>query len=157
MSQDLSHDTISISKRIKAPRERVFSAWEDPQARSIWGPPSEDEAIEFLENDFREGGIDVHRCGQSSDLRFRVETHYYEIRRPHRLLFTERVTTDGSPLSISLISVEIGNSESMTELKVTIQIASLVGSGIIEGTRNGWQRALSNLTAYLEARKVEAE
>ncbi|WP_444941717.1 SRPBCC domain-containing protein [Microbulbifer sp. ZKSA004] len=157
MSQDFSHDTISISRRIKAPREWVFSAWEDPQARSIWGPPSEDESIEFLENDFREGGLDVHLCGQKSDLRFRVETHYYEIRRPQRLLFTERVTMDSSSLSVSLVSVEIRKIGSVTELEVTIQIASLAGLGMIDGTRNGWQRALSNLTAYLEARKVEAE
>ena len=73
----------------------MFLAWEDPKARLQWGPPSDDEALEFLENDFRVGGLDVHLCGKRGDLRFRVETRYYEVERPHRLLFTERVSMDG--------------------------------------------------------------
>ncbi|MFA0813127.1 SRPBCC family protein [Microbulbifer epialgicus] len=157
MSQQLSHGTISISKTIKVPAEKVFSAWVDPKARSIWGPPSEDEAIEFLKDDFRVGGVDVHRCGQKNDLRFRVETHYYQINRPHRLLFTERVSTDDSLLSASVITVAISENKSVTELEVTIQIASLVGSGMIDGTHNGWQSALSNLAAHLEATNAEIE
>ncbi|WP_445357186.1 SRPBCC family protein [Microbulbifer sp. ANSA002] len=157
MSQQLSHDTISISKTIKAPAEQVFSAWENPKARSIWGAPSKDEAVEFIENDFRVGGLDVHRCGQKNDLQFRVETHYYDISKPHLLLFTERVYTDDSLLSASLITVAISQNKRATELQVTIQITSLVGLGMIDGTRNGWQCALSNLAAYLEATRVEIE
>ena len=64
MNDALVHDTIMITKIINAPAERIFSAWEDPAARSQWGPPSDDEAIEFLENDFRVGGVDIHQCGQ---------------------------------------------------------------------------------------------
>ena len=151
MSEPLIHDTIAISRTINASVKRVFSAWEDPKARSQWGPPSDDEALEFLENDFRVGGLDVHRCGQKGDLRFRVETRYYGINRPHRLLFTERVSTDGTLLSASLISVAIDGNEGVTELEVTIQIASLVGSDMIDGTRGGWVTAIDQLGKLVES------
>ena len=125
MSEVLLHETIVISRTIKASAKAVFSAWEDPQARSIWGPPSSDEALEFLESDFRIGGCDVHHCGQKGDLRFRVETRYYCISNPQRLIFTERVTTDEKLLSTSLVSVSFDGDGDTTKLDVTIQIASL--------------------------------
>ncbi|WKD49667.1 SRPBCC family protein [Microbulbifer spongiae] len=157
MSEQLTHDTISISKTIKATVEQVFAAWEDPNARTIWGPPSDDEAIEFVENDFRVGGIDVHLCGQKDDLRFQVETRYYEINSPNLLIFTECVKSENAPLSTSLITVAIAGNGSLTELSVTIQIASLVGSDMIKGTRSGWQIAISNLAAHLETSTRETQ
>jgi len=155
MSQQLSHDTISINKTIEAPIEHVFSAWADPKARSIWGAPSEDEAIEFLENNFRVGGRDIHRCGQKSNLRFIVETRYYEISRPSRLLFTERVAADDELLSLSTISVEIDDCGNLVELNVTVQIVSLVGSDMIEGTRKGWEKAIAQFGTFVESLERE--
>ena len=150
MSDPLIHDTIVISKTINASVEQVFSAWEDPKARSQWGPPSDDEALEFLENDFRVGGRDVHQCGQKGDLRFQVETHYYHISRPHRLVFTERVSTHSALLSASLISVAIDDNEGAAKLEVTIQVASLVGADMIDGTRGGWRAAIEKLRKFSE-------
>lgn len=145
----LLHDTITIKKTINASTREVFNAWADPAARSEWGPPSEDEAIEFVENDFRIGGRDVSWCGQKGNLGFRVETLYYDIRPPERLLFTERVSMGDNLLSVSLVTVVLSDSGGTTTLGLTVQIASLVGEGMISGNRVGWEAALTNLDLYL--------
>ncbi len=145
----LVHQTIAISRMVDAPTDAVFAAWEDPQARSQWGPPSDDEALAFVETDFRVGGTDVHLCGPKGDLRFRVETRYYDIERPARLVFTERLSTGDALLSASLVSVAIGGNGRSTKLDLTVQIASAVGRDMIVGTRTGWEAALSNLAKSL--------
>lgn len=152
-----AHDTIAISQTIEAPPEQVFAAWKDPQARALWGPPSDDEAIAFVETDFRVGGRDVHRCGPRHDLRFEVETHYHDISAPHRLLFTERVSTEGALLSVSLVTVTIDGNAEVSELDVTIQIASMVGTDMIDGTRGGWERALAQLGQYAAKQRLGAD
>ncbi len=147
-----SHETIEISRTIEASVEQLFQAWANPEARTIWGPPSNDEAIEFVEYDFRVGGKDVHLCGQKGDLRFRVETFYHDIQNPRRLLFSERVSTGESTLSASLITVDFAKAHEGTTLNLTIQVASLVGEEMIDGTRGGWNAALNNLGEYLDMR-----
>ncbi len=67
-------ETIATNRTIKASLEQVFKAWAGSEARTVWGPTSDDEAIELVENDFRMDGKDVHLCGQTGDLRFHVET-----------------------------------------------------------------------------------
>ena len=147
---EVTHETITISRTIKASSTQVFKAWAEPGARAIWGPPSEDEAIEFVENDFRMGGKDVHLCGQKGNLKFRVETLYHDIQEPLHLLFTERVSTDGNILCASLITVDITKDGAGAKLLLTIQVASLVGKGMIEGSRGGWNAAFANLKVLLE-------
>lgn len=145
----LIHEQIAIAVAINASAQRVFDAWADPAARSVWGPPSGDEAIEFLATDFRIGGRDVSRCGQRGDLRFRVESEYHDIRAPLRVLFTERVSTDGTLLCVSLVTAQFSAIGAATRLDLTAQVASLVGEDMITGNRGGWESALSNLKAYL--------
>ncbi|MFS8182330.1 SRPBCC family protein [Pseudovibrio denitrificans] len=155
MGQTVEHDTIIIREKLGASAEEVFAAWEDPKARVVWGVPSDDEAIAFLENDFRVGGLDVHQCGQKGDLRFRVETRYHDIRRPDLLLFTERVSTGDMLLSASLITVAMKEQDNATELSVTVQVTSMVGMDMIEATRGGWQASLVRLSGYLERSQRE--
>lgn len=149
MSDLLVHETIAISRRIKASPDAVFSAWQSPKARSQWGPPSVDEAIQFLETDFRVGGRDISLCGPRDDLRFRVEATYCAIEQPDLVVFTERVSTEDALLSVSLITVAMTNADAGTQLDLTVQIASLVGGGMIDGARSGWNAALFNLKKHV--------
>ena len=143
-----AHETMTISRMIKASLEQVFNAWADPKARTLWGSPSKDEALEFIENDFRVDGRDVHLCGQKGDLRFRVETFYHDIQKPSRLLFTERVSTGKNTLCASLITVDFAEAKDGTRIDLMIQVASLVGGDLIAGNRGGWNAALDNLEDF---------
>lgn len=149
MSETPSHETIIINRSVKASIEQVFAAFEDPKARAQWGPPSDDEAIEFIENDFREGSGDIHLCGEKGNLQYRVETRYYAINRPSRLIFTERISKADALLGTSLNSLSLSGNTSRTELVLTIQFTSVVGSEFISAVRSGWEIALDNLAAGL--------
>lgn len=149
MKRNAMHETITIKRTIEAALEKVFTAWANPDARAIWGPPSVDEGMEFLETDFRVGGKDVYRCGQKGDFCFLVETIYHDIQEPLRLLFTERVSTEDNLLSVSLVTVDLSEIGKATKLDLTVQVASLVGQDMIAGNRGGWEAALNNLAAYL--------
>ena len=150
MTANIVHETISIDRLLSATKDQVFTAWSDPDARSQWGPPSDSEAIEFLEHDLRRGGMDVSMCGQKGDLRFRVETLYHDIEKLNRLLFTERVLSGDSLLCVSQITVCLQEQDSKTQLTLKVQIASLVGEEMIAGNRNGWNAALDNLARLVE-------
>lgn len=142
------HDTIKITREIAGSPDLVFAAWADPGARAVWGPPSKEEAMAFLETDFRVGGRDVHVCGMKDDLRFRVETFYHDIQNASRLLFTERVSAGNAVLGASLITVELSQAGQATRLDLTVQVVSLVGGDLVAGNRNGWNAALANLDDY---------
>ncbi len=149
----VTHDTITIQRNIDASKATVFTAWSNPEARVQWGPPSDSEAIEYLETDFRVGGMDVSRCGEKGHLDYRVETLYHDICSPARLVFSERVSHDESTLSASLVTVEIEDLDGLTKLTLTIQIASLVGDDMIAGHKKGWSAAIDNFSRVTESLK----
>jgi hypothetical protein len=53
-------------------------------------------------------------------------------------------------LSADVITVELERAGERTKLKLTVQIVSLDGPEMIEGTKAGYTDALDNLGRYLE-------
>lgn len=143
------HETIALEHNFRFTPVKVFEAWADPVARTKWGPPSDGESIEFLETDFRVRGRDISRCGPKGNLRFQVETHYYDIVPNSRIVFSETVSENGTPLSVSLMTMTLGPTSEGSCLSLVIQIASLVGGGMVAGNRDGWNDALRNLDRYV--------
>ncbi|MDE2166293.1 MAG: SRPBCC domain-containing protein [Alphaproteobacteria bacterium] len=66
-SRGLKHATLVFERVCAAPVERVFAAFANPAERASWGAPSETAAFVYDEVDFREGGVDVFRCGDKSN------------------------------------------------------------------------------------------
>ena len=134
-----------MTRVYEADRSRVFAAWADPKARCRWAPPSKDQAIEYLEADFRTGGCDVSKCGPSGDLSIRVEARYLDIVPDRRIVFSEVVESGGARLSVSLITVEFETGGDGTRLTLTDQIAALDGADMVSGSKAGLAAALDNL------------
>ena len=58
--QDACHfDTLTLTREIGCPPDRLFALMTDRAARAIWSAPSEDVQIEIDECDIREGGREV--------------------------------------------------------------------------------------------------
>jgi uncharacterized protein YndB with AHSA1/START domain len=104
----------------------------------------------YDETDFRVGGRDIFRCGSSSDPRYRGETHYHDIVPERRIVSTEVVDELDKRLSADVITVELERAGERTKLKLTVQIVSVDGPEMIEGTKSGYTDALDNLGRYLE-------
>jgi uncharacterized protein YndB with AHSA1/START domain len=148
MNQKPQHATITLERSYRAPLERVFSEFADPVARSRWSPPSNDVLI-YDETDFRVGGRDVFRCGPQNDPKFRGETSYHVIVPNKRVVSNETLDADGQRLAVSLNTLDFEATGEGTNLKLTIQIVSLCGAGMIEGYESGNKSALENLSSHL--------
>jgi uncharacterized protein YndB with AHSA1/START domain len=148
MSEKLHHATINLERSYTAPIERVFSEFADPVTRAKWSAPSNDELI-YDEANFSEGGRDVFRCGPPGDLRFRGETTYQVIVPNKCVISTETLFTDTSCLAVALNTLDFAETGEGTTLKVTIQMVSFVGPGMVEGYQSGNQSALEGLSRHL--------
>jgi uncharacterized protein YndB with AHSA1/START domain len=142
------HTTITLEHTYTAPLERVFSEFADPVTRARWSPPSSDLLI-YDQTDFRVGGRDVFRCGPKNDPKFRGETLYYLIVPNERVVSSETVDADGQRLAISLNTLDFEATGEGTHLKLTVQMVSLVGAGMVEAYESGNKSALENLARHL--------
>jgi uncharacterized protein YndB with AHSA1/START domain len=148
MANQPVHATITLERSYSASPERVFSAFADPVTRAQWSPSSGDAFI-YDHADFREGGHDQFRCGPKNDPKFRGETIYHLIVPNKRVISTETVETDGQRLAISLNTLDFEPHATGTNLKLTVQLISLVGPAMIAGYESGNKTALENLARYL--------
>jgi len=142
------HATITLERTYRAPLERVFSEFADPVARARWSAPSNDILI-YDQTEFRSGGRDLFRCGPKNDPKFRGETFYHLIVPNRRVVSSESLDVDGQRLAVSLNTLDFELTGERTNLKVTVQMVSFVGAGMIEGYESGNKSALENLGRHL--------
>jgi uncharacterized protein YndB with AHSA1/START domain len=150
MSEKLHHATINLEHSYAATVERVFSEFADPATRAKWSAPSNDTLV-YDKADFREGGRDVFRCGPPNDLRFRGVTTYQVIVPNQCVISTEMLVEGGNRLAVALNTLDFKATGDSTRLKVTIQIVSFVGPGMIGSYESGNRGALEGLSRHLAA------
>jgi uncharacterized protein YndB with AHSA1/START domain len=148
VNDKLQHATIKLKHSYSAPLQRVFSEFADPVARARWSAPSKDELI-YDEADFQLGGKDVFRCGPRGNPKFRGETRYLDIVPNARVVSSETVDADGQRLAVALTTLDFEPIENGTNLTVTIQMVSFVGTDMIHSYESGNQSALKNLSQHL--------
>lgn len=142
------HATIALERSYGAPPARIFDEFANPVARARWSTPSGDELI-YDEAAFEAGGRDVFRCGPKGNLKFRGETRYHLIVPSRCVISSETVEMDGQHLAVSLNTLELEEVAGGTKLKLTVQIVSSAGEGMIKGFEDGNKAALDGLAAHL--------
>jgi uncharacterized protein YndB with AHSA1/START domain len=148
VSESLHHATVTLEQFYDAPPERVFSEFADRAARANWSAPSND-ALVYDKAEFREGGRDVFRCGPANDLRFRGETTYHVVIPNTCVISTETLSEGGKRLGVALNTLSFQGDRHGTTLKITIQVISFAGPGMIESYKSGNQSALNGLARHL--------
>jgi uncharacterized protein YndB with AHSA1/START domain len=82
--------------------------------------------------DFREGGREVKRFGPKGDPRLVADTLYLDIVPQRRIVFSYSMTSRGTPISVSLTTIELAAAPSSggrdTHLLLTEQIVFLDGN-----------------------------
>ncbi len=148
------HVTLVFERICEAPVKTVFAAFANPKARSRWSAPSDTAVLIYDEADFRIGGRDVFRCGAKTDPRFRGETRYLDIVPNRRIISSETIETDGTRLSVSLVTVDLEPAaETSTYVSLTVQLVSLDGPGMIRRSKTGYDAALDNLVGYMQGHR----
>jgi uncharacterized protein YndB with AHSA1/START domain len=151
MNEKLHHATINLEHFYPTSVERVFTEFADPVARARWSAPSGDDILIYDEADFHEGGHDIFRCGPKDDPMFRGETSYLLIVPNQLVVSSEVLSTAGQHLAIALTTLELEPSDAGTNLKMTVQMISFVGPGMVAGYENGNKSALENLAHHLSS------
>jgi len=126
-ARSAQHGTIRLERRFKAPSARVFAAWAEPEARAKWDVPGR-WIIAEQTFDFREGGRELKRFGPRDDPRFVADTLYLDLVPPRRIVFSYAMTSRGTPISVSLTTIEISPDGGDTHLLLTEQIVFLDGN-----------------------------
>jgi uncharacterized protein YndB with AHSA1/START domain len=151
MSKDeVKHATVVLERMCDAPLERVYAAFANPEERASWGTPSETAAFIYDQVDFREGGVDVFRCGDKSNPQYRGVTTYYDIVPNKRIVSSEVVEAQGRKLLISMSTTTFETQGSGTKVIVTAQLTSLAGEDMLNGAKFGHNASLDNLVKAMQ-------
>ena len=142
------HATIVLERDYEATPSRVFAEFANPAVRAQWSAPSGDELI-YDETAFMVGGRDVFRCGPKGAPKFQGETTYHLIVPGRCVISSEVVEADGQHLAVSLNTLELEEAAGGSKLKLTVQIVSSVGEGMVKGFESGNRSALEGLATRL--------
>jgi len=146
----LTFDTLTLSREIAAPPDRLFPLLTEPAYRAEWGAPNEGVTLEIDAADIRPGGRELSRCGPRENPEFEVTTDFHVIEAPALMLFTETIRIGGDTLSSGLVALELAPEGAGSRITVTSQLASLIGDEMAGGYTEGWTAALNNLARLAE-------
>ena len=100
--------------------------------------------------DFREGGVDIFRCGDRCNPQYRGVTTYYDIVANERIISSEVVETQGRKLLISMSTVTFEPEGAGTRVVDTVQLTSLAGESMLNGAKFGHNASLDNLVVAMQ-------
>ena len=149
-SQNLKHATLNFERVCTGPVERVFAAFADPEERVRWGKPSDSAALLYDKVDFREGGVDIFRCGSKSNPQYRGVTTYHDIVPGERIVASEVIEAQGRKLLISLSTTSFETEGAGTKVILTVQLTSLAGEDMLNGAKFGHNASLDNLVQAMK-------
>lgn len=143
---------LLIHRVFRAPRERVFQAWADPQQAKVWWGPR-DHPLTHLEMDPRPGGAWRARL-TSTETGQELWQHgvIREVQAPERLVYTfawdqNPGDSGGDAPPETLVTVTFEDDPHGT--RMTFRQAPLDSPESREGHRGGWTSSFDRLDDYL--------
>jgi uncharacterized protein YndB with AHSA1/START domain len=153
--RSVNHATFVIERAYPATAARVFAAWADGKAKSIWMDDPDFEVVDGgdYELDFRVGGHERFGGLIPGGSSYSYDAVYYDIVTDHRIVYSYEMYSGDDRMSVSLSTVEIRQDAdgSGTKLTYTEQGVFLDGIDKPEGRQEGTEWLLDNLGKYLAA------
>jgi len=148
--------SVHVSRVIRAPRERVFEAWVNPEIRRKWWHNSRGEGPTHCAIDARVGGrycIKQIGCGgetpeQDDNREWIMEGEFLEFVPPERLVFTWNVNHEDEPHEEERVTIDFREVAEGTEL--TIKHEGILSTRLRDGTNDGWTKLSEILATVLE-------
>jgi uncharacterized protein YndB with AHSA1/START domain len=146
----VQHTSFVIDREFRAPPERVFAAWADPEVKRRWSDCHADLSDNEYSLDFRPGGVELHRVVYPNGTVQRVQKRYFDIVPSARIIFGYDIQLDARRLSVSLVSVQFEPNPVGTRMLMTEYIAYLDGHEDLEDRIRGTKEGLDRLDLELQ-------
>ncbi|HEY9008725.1 SRPBCC family protein [Ohtaekwangia sp.] len=132
---------ITVETVVKAPVEKVWATWSEPQHITKWCQASDDWHVPYADNDLRtDGKFRTTMAAKDGSMSFDFDGVYTNVEK-HKVI--EYAIADGR--KVKVVFTPDGN-----ETKVT-ETFEAEGVNPIEMQRGGWQAILDNFRKYTEA------
>jgi uncharacterized protein YndB with AHSA1/START domain len=148
----VTHDTLVLERTYSASPVRVFAAWADPAAKTVWfaGAEPEEFTSSEYELDFRVGGREFNRGGPEGGEVFTYEARYDDIVADQRIVYTYYMLRGDVRISVSVTAVEFRAEGDGTKLVLTEHGVYLDGEDKPEFRAEGIALQLGALGAWLD-------
>ncbi len=140
--------TLRLTRRLAAPRERVFRAWTDPEALAAWFGP-EGVHTRKVQVDLRPGGRYSLEMHEADGEIYPLSGVYREVAAPERLVMTwvwGHGVLDGLE---TLLTIELHEADGGTELVLLHE--RLPTPTARDKHEDGWTSAFTVLERYLRS------
>jgi uncharacterized protein YndB with AHSA1/START domain len=146
----VNHTTFVIERTYPAHPAKVFGAWADAAAKSVWMDDPDDKSDGTpYELDFRVGGRERFGGLTPEGVSYRYDATYYDIVPERRIVYSYEMYSGDDRTSVSLATVEIVPDRDGAKLTYTEQGAFLDGIDKPDERAEGTAWMLDNLTAFL--------
>ena len=145
MPQPTQPGEFSYRRVHRAPRELLFDCLTQPEhLAQFWGPAGTSVPAGGITVDLRPGGaFETVMINDADGSRYTMRAVYVEVRRPERLVWTERGIEGGMTTTITFTDLGDGTTEVVThQTNVPAMFAA-------PGTQAGFKTSLDRFAAYV--------
>jgi uncharacterized protein YndB with AHSA1/START domain len=143
-TKDLS---LEIKRFIKAPRDRVYAAWTDPEQLKQWFGPEKVQTRDLVA-DAQVGGSFRWDLTNSEGERMTCRGEYRELQPDRKIVFTWQWEDDEDwEGRASVVTVELNDADGGTELRLIHE--QLPNEQSRDGHTGGWNSALDKLENFV--------
>jgi uncharacterized protein YndB with AHSA1/START domain len=147
------HDTFVVERNYPQPPQRVFGAFAESDRKRRWYAEGDHDIKEFA-LDFRIGGSerfqyrfrDGHPIAGSEIVN---ESGFHDIVPDQRIVVTQKMTLNGKPISVTLVTLEFLPSGTGTDLVLTNQGTYVDWPDGAKMLQHGWTELFERLGKYL--------
>lgn len=126
-ARSVVYGNFRIERHYDAPRERVYRAFTDPQAKAKWFTGGDDNEILMREMDVRPGGRELLKGRWGSGMVSSFNAVYFDVVPNERLVYSYDMHLDERKISVSLATVELHQDGAGTRLVLNEHGAFLDG------------------------------
>jgi len=138
--------SLEIRRFIKAPRDRVYAAWTDPEQLKQWFGPEDVQTRELLA-EVRVGGEFRWDLTNSEGEELTMRCEYRDLQPGKKVVFTWQWEDDEDwENHTSVVTVEFEDREGGTELRLVHE--RLPNEASRDGHTRGWNSALNKLASF---------